>query len=332
VAALASGCGGGDGSGLVGGSGPASVDRFRVCDRAPAPATTSQGFDRPASLLVTTGEAHHTAIDAATVSDRPASVSARFTYGPVRADLEGEKVDVWLDDCSSEGQRVSTVTTDADGIAAATIDVTGLGHGEFALRFVVVGDGSAVTSTLTVVPRETPVIVFDVDGTLTTSDRELGRDLWADLENASYTPTARPGAAEATKLRSDQGYLIVYLTGRPSVLADRTRTWLDEQEMADGVLLLTESATESLPTESGVGDFKRTQINRLRDLGLEISGAYGNAETDIYAYATAGVPLDRTWILGPHGGQGGTLALGDGYTEHLENAGDEEAPAAALSR
>ena len=47
----------------------------------------------------------------------------------------------------------------------------------------------------------------------------------------------------------------------------------------------------------------------LQDQGLEIFAAYGNTPTDITAYANVGIPKERTWIVGPHGGKEGTQAI-----------------------
>lgn len=45
--------------------------------------------------------------------------------------------------------------------------------------------------------------------------------------------------------------------------------------------------------------------------------AYGNATTDIFAYLGAGIAQDATFILGDHGGEEGTVDLGDDYLAHL---------------
>ena len=44
----------------------------------------------------------------------------------------------------------------------------------------------------------------------------------------------------------------------------------------------------------------------LQAKGLEIYAAYGNTSTDVKAYQEAGIPKSRTWIMGPHGGEGDT--------------------------
>ena len=45
--------------------------------------------------------------------------------------------------------------------------------------------------------------------------------------------------------------------------------------------------------------------------------AYGNADTDITAYANVEIPQGRTFIIGPNAGNGGTVAIPNGdYTDH----------------
>lgn len=44
--------------------------------------------------------------------------------------------------------------------------------------------------------------------------------------------------------------------------------------------------------------------------------AFGNADTDIQAYAEALIPLDHTYIIGALAGDSGTVAVpGEGWTE-----------------
>jgi phosphatidate phosphatase PAH1 len=49
-----------------------------------------------------------------------------------------------------------------------------------------------------------------------------------------------------------------------------------------------------------------------------VVAAYGNAVTDITAYANAGVPLTQTFIIGPLAGNSGTVAIPNmDYTQHI---------------
>ena len=46
--------------------------------------------------------------------------------------------------------------------------------------------------------------------------------------------------------------------------------------------------------------------------------AYGNATTDVHAYAGAGIPAGATWIIGPNGGSGGTHAVTGSWQPRAE--------------
>jgi len=58
-------------------------------------------------------------------------------------------------------------------------------------------------------------------------------------------------------------------------------------------------------------------VKYLRNtVGLNIVRAYGNATTDIAAYADGGIPKADTYIIGEHAGEQGTQPLYNDYTYH----------------
>jgi hypothetical protein len=69
---------------------------------------------------------------------------------------------------------------------------------------------------------------------------------------------------------------------------------------------MASTASDVLPTNSGVGDYKVRYLGSLKAGGLGLDDAFGNATTDVYAYARAGISVARTWIIGPNAGSGGT--------------------------
>ncbi len=84
-----------------------------------------------------------------------------------------------------------------------------------------------------------------------------------------------------------------------------------------------------LPTQGGTVAHKADYIRYLREqAGLQIVRAYGNAATDVQAYAEAGLPPQQTWIIGEHAGSQGTQALGGDYLEHLASVVAQTPPAA----
>ncbi|MFT5353110.1 MAG: phosphatidate phosphatase PAH1, partial [Polyangiales bacterium] len=101
----------------------------------------------------------------------------------------------------------------------------------------------------------------------------------------------------------------------------------DGQNLARGPLHTTDSVREAFPG-SNVEDYKQAFLEHINSLGLRIVAAYGNASSDVCAYANAGVPAAQTWIAGDNGGTAcegseATHAV-TSYTEHL---GELRAPA-----
>ena len=66
---------------------------------------------------------------------------------------------------------------------------------------------------------------------------------------------------------------------------------------------------------SGVAQYK-SDFLISHNTQVELNAAYGNASTDITAYATAGIGAANTYVIGDHAGEGGTVALTD-YPSHL---------------
>lgn len=294
---------------------------FAVCEDAPAPAAKKvSSFRHVSSKVISFASPWHTGDDMITTDEADASVRAKLAYGSLSKDLEDEWVEVWLDDCNGL-VRLGHALTDDDGRLALPLPIDELpGVGRFALHFRVEGDGTLARATLWVLPIGTRVAVFDIDGTLTTSDWQLFEDLLDDLFTPilhGHSPDARAGAAETTRARDEQGYVPLYLTGRPYWLTAKSRAWLDERGMAAGPLVTARRSSQILPTNSGVGTFKADTLAELELMGLVPELAYGNATTDIFAYADAGIELATTFILGKHGGEQDTVALGDDYEAHL---------------
>ena len=66
-------------------------------------------------------------------------------------------------------------------------------------------------------------------------------------------------------------------------------------------------------------EYKAEALMAQQAAGWRFDYAYGNATSDIGAYADAGIALDVTFIIGEHAGEGGTVDVeGDGWVEHSE--------------
>ncbi len=308
------------------------ADSFVTCNSAALPQANSPvDWEHTATdiLMGFDPDPDHSAQDVLVTDVVTGQIEGKFAYGVVSKDLEDEWVEAWIDDCSGEYVFVGEGRTDSDGRLA--IDVpSGLipDFGRFATFLRVQGDQSFVQSELRRYPEGTELMISDIDGTLTTADTELFQDIFADLFeplfNSTYVPTARANAVETMTLRHDQGYVLVYLSGRPYYLTDITHEWLDDLAFPEATVHIIDGTAQALPTNDAVGEFKRGYLADLIGMGFVINGAYGNATTDVYGYGNAPVEPNRIWIAGQHGGEGGTVAIGDDYTAHIAVAAAED--------
>ena len=313
-----------------------------------APPGPTADWDHPIATPITRafGAANHRGQDVVVKLGEPQLLIGKFAYGFLDDDLEEEMVDIYVQrvpPCgaweklgefrtSEDGQYGSQFGLDDDGgrVFFTVPAAQALPVGRFPIRMLVRGDHSLASFDLVVVSPDTSAIVFDIDGTLTTGDSELITEIVQDVFNNTYDQALRAGAVETAWALFDKGYLLVYLSGRPDLLRPMTERWLEAHAFPPGALHLTDTNGQVLPTEGVVGTYKTACMTRGLGggVGLKVYAAYGNATTDIYAYANVAFPKERTFIVGPHGGEEGTVDLGDDYLGHLPTA--QAMPAAAV--
>jgi hypothetical protein len=275
---------------------------------APFTPAPRAGWRRGGSRLVAAlGHPVHSASDVVVAPGATAPLAAKFAYGgALSKDLEDEWVWVFVHDCAT-WRYVGWGLTDDDGRVTFHL-APGLAPGVYDVRVEVVGDASFAALRLWVLPAGTHLAVFDIDGTLTTDDGEIFEQILL-----GWTPEAYPAAVDVTWAERGRDLVIVYLSGRPEILAGKTRAWLDELGFSPGALRLARHASEVVPTSGGVGTYKARHLAALRALGLILDDAFGNASTDIYAYERAAIPKARSWIIGASAGQGGTIPVSGGW-------------------
>lgn len=284
VTAVLAGCGGARTGGAPGGA--ADVATLTGC----APDVPARAFR--GRIVHRLGGARHTGGDVVAAVGTPFELAGKFQYGRVLKDLEGEEVTLLVAEAPcGPWTAVATRATDGDGRVAFAMPALDRPARRW-FQLVVHGDGSRAAGEVRVVAPGTPAVLFDVDGTLTTDDGELFEELLGG------TAEARPGAAAVARGWAERGHVIVYVTGRPYALRESTRRWLHANGFPEGVLLTPERWRDAVPTRAQVGAFKRALISSLLDAGLAIEAAYGNAATDVCAYAEAGLDPARTWITG----------------------------------
>jgi len=299
------------------------------CDDAP-PETRAEWRHRVRATLA--GSPRHVVSDPIVRAGSDADVTVKLAYGKLNKDLEDEAVSIWVRRAACKWQRAGEAVTDDDGRARVTIPAALVSPpGVYELRAVVRGDLSAAAGAVYALAPGTAVVVFDVDGTLTTGDSELIEDLAGD-----GAPDVRAGAPEVARRYAAAGYLPVYVTGRPYTLRARTVRWLDAHQFPRGPLIVTDRLRDSLPAGSSVGAFKSGALRRLTTgAGATIAAAYGNAATDVCAYAALEPAPTSAFIIGgtpPRCGDAPALTAIDSYVDHAKTLAIEPATVPAPPR
>ncbi|TGL64589.1 lipin/Ned1/Smp2 family protein [Leptospira sarikeiensis] len=250
---------------------------------------------------------YHMVFDSIVRSGSSATIVGKFDYDAVlHKDLEGEYIHVYIYGTGLSGWNyVGRYTTNGDGKITANLGVRATG--DYIVRMVVEGDLSSTDGYLTVADPGRQTVLFDVDGTLTTNDFEAIADYTGiKIADAYYY------APETVNAYRNKGYQIVYLTGRPYWNTKDTREWFPLKGMKSW-----HYHPHSDALGANVQGYKTDYISYLRNtVGLDIIRAYGNATTDIGAYAAGGIPKADTWIIGEHAGKEGTQAITGNYSLH----------------
>lgn len=285
--------------------------QFQSCTALSFVADEPTGFDHAINdWVIEAGGATHSAQDVVVVgTEAVASLSASFSYGPLAIDIEDELIRGYLDACDG-WVTLGEARTDSAGRVAFELD-SALPAGVYHVVFEVVGDGTLASAYVWSLPVGTRLAVFDLDGTLTTSETEL----YTDLLLGDYQPVLYPDAAELTLAHEAIDHIPLYLASRPGILHKHTRAWLDDSGFAHGIVHLAESAQDLVPTDGGVGAYKRDYLLELADAGLSVDDGYGNTATDIFAYLSAELSPEQVWIVGDRAGEEGTNPVTGSWTD-----------------
>ncbi|KAK9805362.1 hypothetical protein WJX73_006658 [Symbiochloris irregularis] len=200
--------------------------------------------------------------------------------------------------------------------------------GHYSVIGLLPDDHTYAKGSLFIVKPGTKAVVFDVDGTLTVGDIEVvtmfAIDALAVSTSAAqnlthkYDLKQRKGALHVVRAWAAKGYQPIYLSGRQGSYFNLTQEWLVRHRYPPGPIHLTKTHLPTLPIYYSVGNFKVAYMEVLKARGLDIVAAYGNTTTDIRAYGAFGIPKERTYIIGPHGGKGGTVHVHN-FTDHISD-------------
>jgi phosphatidate phosphatase PAH1 len=288
-----------------------------ACNAAATPALgdTRDWEHTTSSFVVASGSPHHRGRDAIYTVGEAQWIIGKFAYGTSDKDLKDEDVDIWLDrGCGGAWEKLGTTRTTNENAHPTVEGVEDSGGriffqmpagkelalGRHRVRLVVAGDHSSADLLVDVVPKNAPVVVSDVDGTLTASENaEYPALLSGDL------PEAQPDAAAVISALVEKGYRPIYLTARPEWLTDRTKEFLASRGFPTGIVHTTTGLTGAL--NGAAADFKSGELALIGQKSLTIKWAFGNKESDTDAYDAANVqPKDQRIFLqidDAHGGR-----------------------------
>lgn len=252
---------------------------------------------------------YHMSHDIVVKADEPSTITGKFDYDrAIHKDLEDEKVKAFLyGEGMNQWQALGEYTTDRDGKIFVTLPK--LKEGEYAVHMIVEGDLSSTTGYVSVINNKRDAVLFDIDGTLTLNDFEAVGD-YLGISNAQ----AYGYAKQTVKAYQEKGYQILYLSARPYWLMKNSRAWLRSQDLLPWHV--HSNANAELLEHKDTADYKQKYIKQLQANGIHIFRAYGNANTDIQAYAEAGIPKTSTYIIGENAGKDGTQAISGDYSYH----------------
>jgi len=235
-----------------------------------------------------------------------------------------ETVSFWHRDSDAWRELGTTTTADFTNPDTAGSYLFDLGapptaSAGFTTRYAVLdGDGTCGAHYAFDMPAGRAVVVADIDGTLTLSDDEL----IMQVSDGAYDPVEMGSAHQLMQAWADKGYAIIYLTARPHVFRSETRAWLDAHQFPTGLVV----TAPELVTGDAARSYKALWLQRmLGDLGWAITAAYGNAQSDIDAYADAGISTAITFIVGDLAGTGGTTPIDNlDYADHITGYVDQQ--------
>jgi len=240
-----------------------------------------------------------TGLDSVTTVGQPVALRAKFEGGI--SVHRPDKIRKAVTFTQVESGLQLHARTDWDGVASTVARAQKPG----VYRFRATLDRSpsrSGQSRLWVLDPAVPVVVIDIDGTLSTM-HEL---LVAFRGRAART---FPGAPELVRELS-RTHQVIYLTARDDALDVSTRLFLARHGFPDAPVLYNDMGLNTRGERAQLlnkheihGVFKLGVLEALQDRGVNLVLGIGNAETDAYAYEGAGLP---SMILTTEPGHGGS--------------------------
>lgn len=248
-------------------------------------------------------------------------------YGPTDSDLiDSEKLTFPLEE-SIEPQQADSPDLENKKTYFKTLRLTSeqllsmkLHYGKNKLKFKLTSGTSQIVSDLYLWKSTTPIVISDIDGTITKSDA-LGHVL--NMIGRDWT---HPGVARLFQDISQNGYNILYLTARSVGQADTTRQYLDSiiqdgvKLPAGPVILSPDRTMAALRREiilkkpevfkmACLRDIKSLFFSKqkavlddkLDDDRTPFYAGFGNRITDAISYRSVKIPPHRIFTINPNG-------------------------------
>ena len=260
------------------------------CDGAPQTGGPA-GFHHVGSgVIAALGDPKHRGIDLiAAAGTASQQIEGAISYTFVDKALEDEDVELFACD-AGQWSAIGTVRTDDEGrFALALTGDDRLAIGMRDLFASVAGDRTGARFLAYVAPEGVPLVVSDVDGTLTSSENAFVESLSRGIE-----PAARPDAAAVFLAAATRGRQLVYVTARGSQYTGATRDWLDRNHFPRGPLRLAPSFL-TLPGSDTV-DYKTQAMRALTAAGFSLAAGVGNRASDVSAYQNVGLAPGRIFV------------------------------------
>ena len=269
------------------------------------------------SLIAKVGAPSHALHDVLTTRSRDVDFLGLVMYGGLGVELSGEIAELYIHNCEQDFELLSRVLIGRDGRARFVLEEQDVPfHGVYSIALRLPGDGSLAHATLRVLPAGTKIVVMDLDGVLS-EDRisafgDALRDLFAPIGAGERVPEPRPDASGMTRLRSSQGYEILYLTARPPELTDESRAWLSSNQFAEGTLWFDDRDQASRSSRQ-YGAYKSGVLARMRARGYELSIAYASNPEELEGFQSAAItPIYLVDFVSNAGG----VPMGSTFSAH----------------
>ncbi len=179
----------------------------------------------------------------------------------------------------ADGRELGTARTDTVGLARWSCC---LPPGARTVQARATVDGKQVAGEARVYewdPMRT-IIVCDIDETVSLTDYA---SLLSD-DSADSGSKPLPGAARTMKELAGR-FNLIYITGRPRFLLNKSRRWLERNGFPPAPVVTALTLAEAI----GVQKYKGGQIADLKCLSSNLLIGIGNARTDSEAYASQGL-------------------------------------------